>query len=441
MSHAMNFAGRRGGVESGDLGSVEEEGRCDCIRSSASLDMTPPMMAMPIVPRRGVVRAAGPSDSEGGGMVAAVVFGEGLVARKRALVLVLVLVLVVGPVSQWHGRCLSEIQVQARSRIARPCSARFASARGRAGALRRYGAAYGPVPHRIYGVPHPHTTPPPPPKHLHTHPPTTANPTMADPFEVRMRFTSQLTHLNASQTSALKAASYALKNREQDEDLHSCILEQLELNNTNTRANILYFLEALCDLSQKEGYMAYVRMLQRDILRIIDVVVPGDGSGAANVKVVRRVIRGLEGRGVLEKETVRELEEGLKERGGGNDVSMGGLGIGGGAGMMAGGGPQPVDDPLFGGAGGVAIRNGAPAGAGRGAGRMRFSLGDKGQIEQRIEEDRERHKRLRENIWAVSGEDDVEVERMWEESSEIGEDDWGVGVEDRDERRMAAGVV
>lgn len=51
---------------------------------------------------------------------------------------------------------------------------------------------------------------------------------MADPFEVRMKFTSQLQHLSASVTAAQKAASYALKNREMDEDLHSCILEQLE---------------------------------------------------------------------------------------------------------------------------------------------------------------------------------------------------------------------
>ena len=51
---------------------------------------------------------------------------------------------------------------------------------------------------------------------------------MADPFEVRMRFTSQLQHLNASVTSAQKAANYAMKYRDMDEDLHSCILEQLE---------------------------------------------------------------------------------------------------------------------------------------------------------------------------------------------------------------------
>lgn len=46
---------------------------------------------------------------------------------------------------------------------------------------------------------------------------------------------------------------------------------------------------------------------------------------------------------------------------------------------------------------------------------------DKRQIEQRIEEDRERHKRLRESIWAVG---DDEFERMWEEVGEMDEDDW-----------------
>lgn len=51
---------------------------------------------------------------------------------------------------------------------------------------------------------------------------------MADPFEVRMRFTSLLRQLNASVTSAQKAAQYALRHKDMAEDLHSCILEQLE---------------------------------------------------------------------------------------------------------------------------------------------------------------------------------------------------------------------
>lgn len=49
-----------------------------------------------------------------------------------------------------------------------------------------------------------------------------------DPFEVRVRFTQFLGNLNASVTSAQKTAQYAIKYRDMDEDLHNCIIEQLE---------------------------------------------------------------------------------------------------------------------------------------------------------------------------------------------------------------------
>lgn len=62
---------------------------------------------------------------------------------------------------------------------------------------------------------------------------------MVDPFEVRMRFSSQLEHLNASTTSAQKAAQYALKYKEMAEDLHSCILEQLEKVNLLSPAGLV----------------------------------------------------------------------------------------------------------------------------------------------------------------------------------------------------------
>ena len=65
---------------------------------------------------------------------------------------------------------------------------------------------------------------------------------------------------------------------------------------------------------------------------------------------------------------------------------------------------------------------------------------DKRQIEQRIEEDRERHKRLRESIWAVGADEDREFERLWDEVSEIGEDDYLAAEEDAMERRQAVDV-
>lgn len=225
---------------------------------------------------------------------------------------------------------------------------------------------------------------------------------MADPFEVRQRFTTLLAHLSASHTSLQKAALYALKNREMDEDLHSCILEQLERTNMNTRANIMFFIENLCEMAVKDSAgdgrgidgsaMGYVRMLQRDILRVVECVV---GEEGANVRVVRKVLKTLEARGILLAETVGELEAVLKAREG--EMSMG-------------------------------------ASPKSGAGNVKM---DKRQIEHRIEEDRERHKRLRESIWAVSGEAEDEMERLWEEASEIAEDDYVVAREDREEREQA----
>jgi CTD kinase subunit gamma len=61
---------------------------------------------------------------------------------------------------------------------------------------------------------------------------------------------------------------------------------------------------------------------------------------------------------------------------------------------------------------------------------------DKRQIEQRIEEDRERHKRARESIWAVPGEDIEEMDKLWD-ASEVGEDEYVAADEDAEERGQA----
>ena len=63
---------------------------------------------------------------------------------------------------------------------------------------------------------------------------------------------------------------------------------------------------------------------------------------------------------------------------------------------------------------------------------------DKRQIEQRIEEDRERHKRMRESIWAVPG-DEEEMERLWDEldAGGVEDEDYLRGEEDAEERRNA----
>lgn len=203
----------------------------------------------------------------------------------------------------------------------------------------------------------------------------------------------------------------------------------------NNRANILYFLESLADLSATptHAHPDYIRMMQRDILRIVDAVTPEDGSGAANTKVVHTVLGSLAAKGHLQPQTVDEIGELLRER----DTS-GGLGGGESGGARA-------DD-------GMDVDGGEAAAA---AWRAREELRererdagggvrlDKKLVEQRIEEDRERHKRLREQQWAVPGgggeeEDDAEFEMLYEETSSVGSDDYALFEEEAAERGRCA---
>lgn len=204
----------------------------------------------------------------------------------------------------------------------------------------------------------------------------------------------------------------------------------LNQNSMNNRANIMYFIEHLCDMAQRENHLNFVRMMQKDILMVVDAVAPSDGSGAANVKVVRRVrstvhgagdslevtliqvLQGLQQKNVLQQDTVAEIEGCLKERDAEQPLS-------------------PID------------ANGQqehPQNHTANAKVNGLSRPDKRQIEQRIEEDRERHKRLRESIWAIGDDGDQEFERLWDDVSDIGEDDYIAAEEDAVERRQALGV-
>ena len=141
-----------------------------------------------------------------------------------------------------------------------------------------------------------------------------ADATMVDPFEVRVKFSSQLDHMKASSHVAQHAATYMLKHKDLYEDLHSCIIEQIESvsetidqtatmrtvalirpysmtksTSVNTRANILFFIEQLCDMARKDRQEEIIRMTQKELFRIVDAVAPPDGAGAANVKAVRQV--------------------------------------------------------------------------------------------------------------------------------------------------------
>lgn len=175
----------------------------------------------------------------------------------------------------------------------------------------------------------------------------------------------------------------------------------------------MYFIEHFCEMATKENHLPYVRMMQRDILRVVDSVVPPDGSGAANVKHVRRVLQGLQSKQILSVESVTEIDAALKER----DTHPAHFDL------EHEEGPEGSGKP----------RTRTPRGS-----RANGMRVDKRQIEQRIEEDRERNKRLRESMWTVSGDDGEEHGKFWDELSDVGEDDFVNANEEYMQRKQMA---
>ncbi|KAE9967080.1 hypothetical protein BLS_006583 [Venturia inaequalis] len=198
-----------------------------------------------------------------------------------------------------------------------------------------------------------------------------------DPFTVRMNFKrAYLEKLTSSPGNQARAAAYALKYREQDEDLHQCIFEVLDNCNINLRANIMFFIEQLCELSKREGHQVYIDMIERDMPKIINLVAPGTKAGAMNIKVVRKVLESLQQKALLPIPLIQSLLKSLHNR---ETLALTSI-------------ATPIPQPER--SDGVNM------------------LGEN-DIEQRMEEDRDRHKRLREDTWAVDP--DEEFDQLWEQ--------------------------
>jgi len=58
----------------------------------------------------------------------------------------------------------------------------------------------------------------------------------------------------------------------------------------NNQINIMYFLEQLCDATMEEkDYRGYVKMIQRDIFKIIELAAPLTVAGKLNIRDIKKV--------------------------------------------------------------------------------------------------------------------------------------------------------
>lgn len=114
-----------------------------------------------------------------------------------------------------------------------------------------------------------------------------------------------------------------------------------------------------------------------------------------------KVLQGLQSKGFLDDQVVVQIEDVIKDRG----TKDHDLGL-----------SSPVENPAM-------IEQTPAHPPGQQPRRPAPTRLDKRQVEQRIEEDRERHKRERESIWAIPKGEGAEMNKLWDETSDFGEDD------------------
>ncbi|KAK9449849.1 CTD kinase subunit gamma CTK3-domain-containing protein [Limtongia smithiae] len=204
-----------------------------------------------------------------------------------------------------------------------------------------------------------------------------------DAFDARLKFTELLRRLTASVQSATKCAQFAIKNSDMSEDLYSCIVEELDKATLNSRINLLFLLEVLCDNCSRTGLEDYLEMVKRDLWPIFDKVVPITQGALANVAHARKALDNLRQKGVITAEIFDDVSVLMAEREA--EVSK--------------------DEYQI---------------------HKKASLFSTEDILKRMEEDRERHKRMRENVWEIPPGNAIEIEfsEAWETTSDLGDDDY-----------------
>ncbi|KAF8437275.1 CTD kinase subunit gamma CTK3-domain-containing protein [Boletus edulis BED1] len=170
--------------------------------------------------------------------------------------------------------------------------------------------------------------------------------------------------------------------------LWECIIEECQKGSINHRINILYFLDSLCESSllakahqpipaessshaKQANTSFYVDYVSRDLRQIVECVVPVGRQGLPNLTSTKQILENWRTKRIIEPQRVDEVMQVLTSRQ-----------------------TQPTESSV---ASAPALTSQPPPSRGPGAGNDAHL--SRGEIFKRIEEDRERHKRLRERRW------------------------------------------
>ncbi|CDU24071.1 uncharacterized protein SPSC_02700 [Sporisorium scitamineum] len=182
-----------------------------------------------------------------------------------------------------------------------------------------------------------------------------------DPFQARLRFVSTLHRLNASLPTIQKALSFIVECAPtMHSELWDCILDECKAGSINRRINLLFLIDSIfTDDTLSPAIRALFRKyLERDLYTLIDLAVPeGRWHALLNVPAVSKIIAVWKARFILDRSTLEDLEVMLEVRK-------------------------------------AALYALSPE-------RRNLTVLAPNDMQRRIEEDRERHKRLRERSWIL----------------------------------------
>lgn len=134
-----------------------------------------------------------------------------------------------------------------------------------------------------------------------------------DAFEATLEFAKILRKLNASTKSQDAALQFLMKNRDLKEDLYRCILHEMSKGTISLRVSILFFVNYLAGVSITKA-LPFHGWITRDIPQIVDLAVPRVKAGLANVAPTEKVLKDLVAKKVIEERHLARAHEYLVER-------------------------------------------------------------------------------------------------------------------------------
>ncbi|GAC95423.1 hypothetical protein PHSY_002999 [Pseudozyma hubeiensis SY62] len=182
-----------------------------------------------------------------------------------------------------------------------------------------------------------------------------------DPFQVRLRFVSTLHRVNASLPTIQKALSYIVEHGpSMHSELWECIIDQFRSGSINRRINLLFLIDSIfTDETLSSSIRSLFRpYLERDLYTLIDLAVPENRWDAVlNLAAVEKIVSTWKTRFILNRSPLDDISTMLEVRK-------------------------------------AALYSLSPT-------QRSQTIPPPNDMQRRIEEDRERHKRLRERSWIL----------------------------------------